>query len=374
MEGMPRPRPPHLQRGKSRHGKPYWFVQVKRGAPKIRLRAEYGTDEFETEYQAAIASGATIKRKPRASKGTVEWAWQLYKASSAWKNDISESTRKQRSNIMKHVLISAGESALEDIDEDAVAAGVERRAATPSQAKNFKQTMRQFFAWLKRQKIIAVNPAENVELPKRPKTGGFKEWSEDDIQRYEKRWPRGTRQRVMLDVYMYTGLRRGDASEVGPKHVYDQPTIVRDEATGQMAPIVKKIISIATEKSQRQTVVHLPMLPPLAETLAAGPTGDTFIVTDHGGQYVKESLGSAFKDACVAAGILDKSAHGLRKAAATRAADNGATAHELMAIFGWKDIKEAEIYTKAADRKRLALRAMGMLDNTALVNRDPIRT
>ncbi|WP_433995717.1 tyrosine-type recombinase/integrase [Bradyrhizobium tropiciagri] len=74
------------------------------------------------------------------------------------------------------------------------------------------------------------------------------------------------------------------------------------------------------------------------------------------------SLGNAFKDACVTAGILDKSAHGLRKAAATRAADNGAIAHELMAIFGWKDIKEAEIYTKAADRKRLRFSSSSVND------------
>jgi integrase len=78
--------------------------------------------------------------------------------------------------------------------------------------------------------------------------------------------------------------------------------------------------------------------------------------------YVKESLGNMFKDACVAAGVKDKSAHGLRKAAATRAAENGATAHELMAIFGWIDIKEAEIYTRAADRKRLAAQAMSKLE------------
>jgi hypothetical protein len=56
---------------------------------------------------------------------------------------------------------------------------------------------------------------------------------------------------------------------------------------------------------------------------------------------------------------MDKSAHGLRKA---RAADNGATAHELMAIFGWSDIKEAEIYTRAANRKRLAAQAMWKLE------------
>jgi len=60
------------------------------------------------------------------------------------------------------------------------------------------------------------------------------------------------------------------------------------------------------------------------------------------------------------------SAHGLRKAAATRAANDGATAHELVAIFGWIDIKEAEIYTWAADRKRLAARAMGKLETRSV--------
>lgn len=42
--------------------------------------------------------------------------------------------------------------------------------------------------------------------------------------------------------------------------------------------------------------------------------------------------------------------------------DNGATAHELMAIFGSKDIKEAEVYTRAADRKQLAAGAMAKLE------------
>jgi hypothetical protein len=32
-----------------------------------------------------------------------------------------------------------------------------------------------------------------------------------------------------------------------------------------------------------------------------------------------------------------------------------------MAIFGWVDIKEAEIYTRAADRKRFAAQAIDKL-------------
>jgi hypothetical protein len=55
-------------------------------------------------------------------------------------------------------------------------------------------------------------------------------------------------------------------------------------------------------------------------------------------------------------------AHGLRKAGATIAANNGATAHQLMAIFGWDTLKMAEQYTRAADQKRLAEAAMHMLD------------
>jgi len=42
-------------------------------------------------------------------------------------------------------------------------------------------------------------------------------------------------------------------------------------------------------------------------------------------------------------------------------AERGATAHKLMAIFGWRTIKQAEAYTRAADRKRLAGDAMHLL-------------
>jgi integrase len=48
------------------------------------------------------------------------------------------------------------------------------------------------------------------------------------------------------------------------------------------------------------------------------------------------------------------SAHGLRKAAATRCAENGATASQLMALFGWKTEKMALYYTKKANRKKLS--------------------
>src|SRR5436190_24042236 len=52
---MPRPRPPHLHRQVTRHGKTVWYVRFGKG-PRVRIRAEFGTPEFGAEYQAAITA------------------------------------------------------------------------------------------------------------------------------------------------------------------------------------------------------------------------------------------------------------------------------------------------------------------------------
>jgi hypothetical protein len=49
------------------------------------------------------------------------------------------------------------------------------------------------------------------------------------------------------------------------------------------------------------------------------------------------------------------------KASATRLADRGATAHQLMAWFGWTTLREPERYTRAANKKKLARSAGAML-------------
>jgi integrase len=52
------------------------------------------------------------------------------------------------------------------------------------------------------------------------------------------------------------------------------------------------------------------------------------------------------------------SGHGLRKASATIAAESGANESELNAMFGWSGRQMAQLYTRKADRKRLAARAI----------------
>jgi integrase len=74
----------------------------------------------------------------------------------------------------------------------------------------------------------------------------------------------------------------------------------------------------------------------------------------------KTSFSNEFAIACRAADVPG-SPHGVRKIAATRAANAGATVAELEAIFGWSGGKMAALYTRAADRQRLAKRAMHKL-------------
>jgi len=333
---MPRPRPLHLQRHKTRHGKYVWYVQKGHG-PLVRIRGEYGTPEFQAAYEAALGHQPP---PPRAHANTLGWLWLMYRQSVAW-NKLGKGTKKQRENIMRPVLEKVADEPLSAFTKQAIIKSLDARAATPFQALGLLKALRAMFKWAVAREFMSVDPTLGVKADL-PKTKGFPEWTYEEIIAYENRWPLGTRQRVMLDVYAYTGLRRSDAVRLGPKHVWNNEIVLTTEKTS--------------------TPVTLPLLDVLKRTLAAGPTGETFIVTSKGKPYTHGSLGNEFKDACVAAGVLGKSAHGLRKAAAVRAAEKGATTQQLMAIFGWTSIKQAELYTRAADRRRLSREAMKKLE------------
>jgi integrase len=337
---MPRPRPPHLHRETTRHGTTVWYVRVGKGS-RIRMHAEFGSPGFDVEYRAAM-SGENRTSKNGAVAGTLGWLIERYREVGAW-TDLSAATRRQRENIFKHVIASAGAQPYTKISTATIVAGRERRATTPAQARNFLDAMRGLFTWALDAELVKVNPTVGVKNPRRKKGDGFIPWTEEHVAAYQRRWPIGTRQRVWLDVMLYTGLRRGDAVRLGRQHVR------------------KGVAKLMTEKSGFTVPVTLAILPVLAKTLAVGPCGDlTFIAGARGEPLTKESFGNLFRQACKAAGVPG-SAHGVRKLAATTAANNEATVAQLEAIFGWTGGTMASLYTRSADRERLAREAMHKL-------------
>lgn len=340
---MPKTRPPHLHREFTRHGKAVWYVRRARG-PRIRLSAEYDSPDFWTQYRAALEGVTPERNTPKAK--TLEWGLDRYRHSSAWAG-LDNSTRRARENIFRHVIASAGSFPLASIDSTAIVEGRERRLAKPHAANNFLKAMRGFFRWAADPlggKLVPVDPTKGVKLLAGPNDkNGWHTWTEDEVERYEQRWPVGTRERLALDLMLYTGLSRGDVVRLGRQHVRDG------------------VISIRTEKEREDGMLVLPMLPVLAQTVAQSPTGDlTYIVGERGRPMTKESFGNWFGDVCRTTGVSGR-AHGLRKAGATRAAENGASEPQLMAIFDWSTPKMAAHYTRKARKKKLAADSVSKL-------------
>ncbi|MGD9920598.1 MAG: tyrosine-type recombinase/integrase [Pseudorhodoplanes sp.] len=346
---MPKPRPPHLIHEATRHGRRNWYVRKGHG-PRIRLRAPYDTQAFWAEYRAALEGAPKPSKATRAQ--SLQWGIDRYRASSAWAA-LATATRRQSENIFGAVIKTAGEDALSAITAETIRAGRERRAAAPHAANNFLKTMRRFFKWASDPQggaLVSSNPTLGVKLLKGKNKDGFHTWTNEEITRFEARWPIGTRERLALDLLLYTGLSRGDVVRLGRQHVSGG------------------VITFRMEKERGDGVVYPPVLPVLAATIAATKTGDlTFLVSERGSPMVKESFGNWFREACREAGCPG-SAHGLRKAGATRAAENGATVNQLMALFGWRTEKMALVYTRKADRKRLAAQAGPLLAAAQISN------
>jgi integrase len=96
-----------------------------------------------------------------------------------------------------------------------------------------------------------------------------------------------------------------------------------------------------------------------------------YLETQFGNPFTGNGFGNRFRKWCDEAGLPHCSAHGLRKAGATIAAENGATEAQLMAIFGWSTLKEASRYTRAARRKKLAGAGMHLLVPDQTENKSP---
>src|ERR1700761_8439178 len=121
--------------------------------------------------------------------------------------DLSTATRRQRENIMRVVLKTGGNAPLSSITGKTIKAGIDRRKGHA--ARHFLDTMKGLFRWALEAEHVKLDPPAGKSVTK-PETQGFPAWEDDEIVKFEKRWPRGTRERVMFDIFCYTGLRRGD--------------------------------------------------------------------------------------------------------------------------------------------------------------------
>jgi integrase len=325
---------PHLHHERDRLGRFFWTVRKGHGR-RIRINEQFGSVAFWAAYDEALKALDRPHQREGFARGTFAWALREYRKSNVWLA-LADKTRSQRnSSVFNPIEAKLGDSMLAQWKTADIAAG--RDARKPTMAKQYLAALRGLFSWAAETGLIKSDPTAGIRVRLAP-TDGHTPWTDADIAAYRRHWPLGTRARVALEILRETGLRRGDAVLVGPGHVIDGVLRIATEKTGEH-------VSVAISEA-------------LAKAIEAGPIGEkTFIVGASGRPLNKHSFGFVFTAWARAAGVIRKSAHGLRKSAATADAHAGWTDAELDSKYAWTGRRMASLYTRSANRERLSLGA-----------------
>ena len=301
-------------------------------------------------YQAAL-DGVTAPEvqigATRTITGTMHWLIAAYLSSSPF-GALARETQRTRRNILENIREADGDKRIFHTVNGRCVMLLERRhlqtiinkkSNTPFAQRNLLNTLRSMFKWAVDEGNLPYDPSMGVTRRKIG-TEGYATWSEAHIEQFILRHPLGTKAYLALTLLLDTAQRRGDVVRMGRQHIRNGWLSVVQSKTGMP--------------------VDVQVTPELQAAIDASPNNHlTFMVTSQGQPFTAPGFTNWFRDRCNEAGLpKGLSAHGLRKAAARRIAENGGSAHEIAAVTGHATLAEVQRYTKAADRKRLAAQAM----------------
>jgi integrase len=336
-------KPPYVHGFVDRHGRVRHYFR-RPDHKQVPLPGLPWSPEFMAAYEAAMKCETAPRIEPgawRTIPGTINALVVAYYNSLQFQG-LTRTSQIDYRRLIERFRREHGHRSIAGLTRAKVTEMLGNRARTPAAARNWLRMLRTLMRFAVDQGLRADDPTAGIKS--KYKSDGFLPWGEDQIAQYRARHPIGTRARIALELLLNVGPRRGDVVQLGRQHIRDGRFYFRTQKTATL-------------------VEGIPVLADLQEALDAMPREHlTFLVTEYGKPFTAAGFGGWFHERCTEAGLpKGYTAHGLRKAAATRLADLGATAHQLMATFGWTTLREAERYTRAADRKRLAQSAGELL-------------
>jgi integrase/recombinase XerD len=334
----------HLVEDVDRHGNVRRYVRLP-GRKKVRIREAIGTPEFMAAYGHAVASGDEKPRQARdAARGSFRALCVSYFGSSAF-NHLDQSTKNWRRHHLDEIARAHGDKPVALMQSKHVRRLRDELQKNPVVANLRLKALRALFSWAVEEEQASHNPTISVR-PIKHISKGFHSWEMSEIEKYETRHPVGTKARLAMGLLLYTACRREDVVRLGPQHIRDGRLRYRQAKNEHRSPVD----------------LDIPVHPDLRTIVEATPTNHlTFLTTAYGRAFTPSGFGNKFREWCNEAELPHCSAHGLRKAAAARLAERGATAHEIMAITGHRSLEEVERYTRAARQGKLADAAIAKL-------------
>ena len=216
----------------------------------------------------------------------------------------------------------------------------QKKLAARSQARRLV-ALRQLFKFLKAERVVTVDPTEDVDLPRYGrKLPDF--LSIDEIDRLlaapDRRTPRGARDAAMLETLYATGLRVSELVKLRLRDInFDAGYLI---ALGKgrkerLLPIGE--VALVSVRSYLEG----------PRAVFAGPRAlDTLFLTHHGRAMTRQGFWKLIGRYAVAAGIHKRiSPHKLRHSFATHLVERGADLRAVQAMLGHADIGTTEIYT-----------------------------
>lgn len=324
---------------RDRHGRIRWRLR-KTGYPTIYLPGLPGSPEFAEAYEAAL-SGARIQPGARRTvPGTINALAVAAYESAEWRG-LAETTQRNYRGVMERLRKDYGGLRVTGLSP-AVVLKLRDKLDGKAAQNNFIKALRWFMTFAVSRAMRRDDPTAGIKKIKYA-TEGYHTWTEAEVAAFEKTWPVGTKQRLGLDLLLYTGQRSKDVRTMGRQHINGAFIRVRQSKT-------------ATE-------LEIPIHPRLAASLATVPPGQMlFLPTQSGVPYTEKGFYNWMKAAYLKAGVPECSPHGGRKCIATRLADAGCSHAQIMSVTGHKNPKEVETYIRARDQRRLAQAAMSMID------------
>lgn len=358
---------PFLSCEEDRHGNDRLYVR--RNGKRIRIREPEGSPAFAKAYTEAVdrlGEPPSRREKPTETiqdgwpKSTIGWLGTQYftsKGEGEFLKLTRESQRARRNSLEECFRLplsdedpdQMGNCPLKYLSAQKVKRMIEAVDGAGARA-NRRKHLSALCSWGVENNHLASNPVRDIKAGRKIKGGGFYTWTIDDVQDFLN-FHNGTdlkarKARLALALLLFSGARRQDIVTLGKQHTRSGDWI--------------KYVPLKT-LYKRRTLVQKPLLPVLKQIIAESPCGSmTFLETEYGKPFTPAGFGNWFGERCGEAGIEGR-AHGLKKAGATIAAENGATTRQLMAMFDWETPSMAEVYTRAAEQKRLAGEAMFLI-------------
>jgi len=315
-------------------------VYFRRNGKRIRIREKPGTPEFFARYQELIRPAERAQRI--ADEESFRWLVEQFYKSAQFRNLVRND---QPRRVLDSICLKYGTRIYSEMEPRHIRQLRDEKSEYPNAANFLVKVLRQLFKWAITYEHAKTNPAKDVDLLP-VKGDGFHTWTVEEIAQYQAKHPIGTKKRLALDLLLFTGVRRSDVVRLG------KPM----ERAGKIRFTEYK------NRNRKPKERVIPILPALRASLDAYPSDHlVYLTNDHGKPFTAQGFSNWFRKCCDEAGLPQCTAHGLRKGGATVAAERGATAHDLMAIYGWETLEQAQRYTKKVDRERLIERAIHLV-------------